>query len=529
MINPAKAYTIDEYIEILRRRIWYIIIPFILIATGASAYVIFAPRLYKASTLVLVSPQRIPEAFVQATVTSRVEERLQSIAQEVLSRTRLEQIIGEMKLYQKEQKALSREEIIALMQKDIKIELPTKKEESKGFFTISYIGHDPNTVTTVANRLASQFIEENLKIREQQAVGTTEFLATEVTASKAKLDELETAVTQYKRRHMGELPEQRDSNIKILEQLQNQYQRVGETIRAAQDRKLFLQKQLTDMELSIDAQEAAGYEKEVRPSSGKASYPSQRTAGYGKERLPSSGRSSNVQKERSSPFPTAEIGGSYESQKESLTRTLEDLRTKYTENHPDVIAAKKRLADLETKKETKDATETKDVTETYDVTKTPRYRELNNQLAMTDRDIARFGEDERNIVSQMGKYRARIEQTPEREQDMASLLREHNSMKETYERLLKKSQDAQQAENLEKRQKGEQFRIIDPARIPQKPFSPDIPKVLLIGLLAGIGGGFGLAFFREQLDRSFHDAGDVEITLGLKVLSTIPRIEEKAI
>ncbi len=131
MINPAKAYTIDEYIEILRRRIWYIIIPFILIVAGASAYAFFAPRQYKASTLVLVSPQKIPEAFVQATVTSKVEERLQSIAQEVLSRTRLEQIIGELKLYQKEQKTLSREEVVALMQKDIKIELPTKREERR--------------------------------------------------------------------------------------------------------------------------------------------------------------------------------------------------------------------------------------------------------------------------------------------------------------------------------------------------------------------------------------------------------------
>ena len=111
---------------------------------------------------------------------------------------------------------------------------------------------------------------------------------------------------------------------------------------------------------------------------------------------------------------------------------------------------------------------------------------------------------------------------------MASLLREYQSTKETYERLLKKSQDAQQAENLEKRQKGEQFRVIDPARTPEKPFSPDIPKILLISLLAALGGGLALAFLREQMDRSFHDAADVEITLGLKVIATIPKIENKA-
>jgi uncharacterized protein involved in exopolysaccharide biosynthesis len=130
-------------------------------------------------------------------------------------------------------------------------------------------------------------------------------------------------------------------------------------------------------------------------------------------------------------------------------------------------------------------------------------------------------------MSQLEKYRSRIELTPAREQDMASLLREYHSTKEGYELLLKKSQEAQQAENLEKRQKGEQFRIIDPARTPEKPFSPDIPKVLLIGLLAGLAGGFGLAFFREQLDRSFHDSVDVEATLGLKVLANVPKLDEK--
>ena len=271
MINPAKAYTIDEYIEILRRRIWYIIVPFVLIAAGATVYAYTAPRLYRAGTLVLVSPQKIPEAFVQATVTSPVEERLQSIAQEVLSRTRLEQIIAELKLYQKEQKALSREEVVALMQKDIKIELPTKRDE-RGSFRITYTGRDPNVVTTVANRLSSLFIEENLKIRELQAVGTTEFLGTELASAKKKLDELETAVTQYKRRFMGELPEQRESNIKLLEQLQNQLQRNGESLRAAQDRKLFLQKQMADMELAMNTPVSVAPEREDRPSSGVSIY-----------------------------------------------------------------------------------------------------------------------------------------------------------------------------------------------------------------------------------------------------------------
>jgi len=483
MINPAKSFTLGEYIEILRRRMWFVIIPFLLIATGACIYAFTAKREYKASTLVLVSPQRVPEAFVQATVTSKVEERLQSIAQEVMSRTRLEQVITEYRLYEKESKHRSKEEVIELMRKNIKVELPTKKDD-KAYFTISFIGEDPNIVTTVANRLASLFIEENLKIREQQAMGTTEFLASELTGAKKKLDEMETAVTGYKKRYMGELPEQRDTNIKILEQLQNQNQKVGESLRAAQDRKLFIQKQITDIE---------------NPTAPIIGIPASKKDSLG------------------SAYETTPAAESYENQKDKLTRELEDLKTKYTENHPDVLTAKRKLRDLEKNKSS------------YDRAKTdPRYKELKNQLSLTDMEIKRLSDESHIISGQISKYFSRIEQTPSREQDMAGLMREYQSTKETYERLLKKSQEAQQAENLEKRQKGEQFKVIDPARTPEKPFSPDIPKILIIGLLGGFGCGLGLAFLREQMDRSFHDSADVEITLGLKVLATIPKIENKA-
>jgi len=494
MINPEKKITLDEYLEILRRRMWYIIIPFVLVMAGASIYAIIAPREYKASTLVLVSPQSVPEDLIHATVTSKVEERLQSIAQEVMSRTRLETIITEFRLYEKERKHLSKEEIVELMRKNIKVELPTKKDE-KGSFAISFISNDPNTATAVANRLSSLFIEENLKIREKQASGTTEFLTNELVAAKAKLDQMETSVTQYKRRFMGGLPEQRDTNLKIFEQMQNQNQRISESLRSAQDRKLFIQKQMSDMEMPVSMPVAAGSGKDSQYSI----------------------KPSLTQKDAGSAV-AADTGGTYETKKDKLKRELEDLRTKYTDNHPDVIAMKKKLADLEKNKDTYD----------NDIKKDPRFRELKNELTATSLEIKRLQDESASISAQANKYMGRIEQTPAREQDMASLLREYESTKTAYETLLNKSQGAQQAENLEKRQKGEQFRVIDPARVPEEPFSPDVPKILLIGLFAGLAGGFALAFIREQMDRSFHDAADVEISLGIKVLATIPKIEAKA-
>jgi uncharacterized protein involved in exopolysaccharide biosynthesis len=389
MINPAKNFTLDEYIEILRRRMWYVIIPFVLVMAGASIYAITAPREYKASTLVLISPQKVPTAFVQTTVTSQVEERLQSIAQEVMSRTSLEKIITELRLYEKERKSLSKEETVELMRKNIKLELPTtKRAEKTGFFSLSFIGDDPNTVTTVANRLSSLFIEENLKVREQQASGTTEFMVNELAEAKAKLDKMEASVAKYNRR-----------TTRVYDEPKIEYA---------------------------------------------------------------------------------------ETEKDKLKRELEALRTKYTDNHPDVIAMKKKIDDLEKNKDTSGS------------------------------------------VVQVNKPRLRVEQIPLPEQNMGARGKEYESMKEIYEVLLKKNQEAQQAENLERRQKGEQFKVIDPAIVPEKPFSPDVPKILLISLFAGLASGLALAFVREQMDRSFHDADDVEISLGIKVLATIPEIEEKA-
>jgi polysaccharide chain length determinant protein (PEP-CTERM system associated) len=495
MINPEKKFTLDEYIEILRRRMWYIIIPFVLIVAGASIYTVIAPKEYKASTLVLVTPQSVPENLVQATVTSKIAERLQSIEQEVTSRTRLETIITEFRLYEKKHKNLSKEEMVELMRKNIKVELPTKKDEKGGFFSISFINDNPNIAAAVTNRLSSLFIEENLKIREQQASGTTEFLTNELAAAKAKLDQMETNVTNYKRRFMGGLPEQRDTNLKILEQMQMQNQRISESLRAAQDRKLFIQKQLTDMEMPASISVAAGSGKDNQ----------------------SLNKPYLTQKDTNSALAD-NTGGTYETKRDKLKRELEDLRTKYTDNHPDVIAIKKKLADLDKNRDTYD----------NDVKKDPRYKELKNQLMTTSIEIKRLQDESSSISAQVNKYLGRIEQTPAREQDMAALLREYDSTKAEYETLLKKSQGAQQAENLEKRQKGEQFKVIDPAKIPEKPFTPDVPKILLIGLFAGLAGGFTMAFIREQLDRSFHDAADVELSLGIKVLATIPKIEEKA-
>ena len=504
MINPEKSFNIHDYVEIILRRIWYIIIPFVVILIGAILYAYITPKSYRASTLILVTPQKVPEAFVRPTITSRIEDRLQSIGQEILSRTRLEQVISELNLYREEAKSLNPEEIVVLMRKNIKVE--TKAKE--GYFTISFIEKDPRIVAKVTNKLASLFIEENLKLREQQAQGTTEFLSIELEATKAKLEEQEKSISQFKKQFMSELPEQRDANLKVLDQLQLLYQRIGENLRSANDRKLIIQKLISDTELLI------------------ASGP-------------------NIKDSFTSPFISSK--DPQEIQLERLKNQLADLQTKYTEKHPDIVIVQKRIAELQAKIEKdrlgkktegpitvselsgpKTETKREKKEEKSELRPNPRYEEMESQLVTIGQEIERLKEEEGRIKDQIDKYRGRIENTPLREQAMATISRDYQNTKEAYQTLLKKAQEAQQAENLERRQKGEQFKIIDPARIPEKPFSPDIPKILLFGLLLGMGSGFGLAFFREQMDRSFRDAEDLEATLGFKVLTNIPKVEKKA-
>lgn len=511
MINTGKSFNINDYIEIILRRIWYIIIPFVVVLIITGLYAYFTPKEYRVSTLILVTPQKVPVDYVRPTVTSTIEDRLQSIGQDILSRTRLERIIAEFKLYAEEAKSLTLEEIVELLRKNIRVEIRGRE----GYFTISYIGKDPKVVTMVTNKLASLFIEENLKLRELQAQGTTEFLAIELNATKAKLDEQEGAITNFKKRFMAELPDQRDSNLRILAQLQLDHQRISDSLRAAQDRKVVIQKQLSGLEFMIE------------PSS----------------------------EEQSLSSPKLKIKDPYELELEKLKKYFTELQLKYTEKHPDFLITKKRIDELEKRIEASkgkaedmnvEKGEEKEISSSQIARSRPKaskkgidegkrgsesslfYKEIESQLGATDIEIKRLMEEGSRAKAKIAEYQARVENAPVRELGMAQLTRDQQNTMTNYQNLLRKSQEAQQAENLERRQKGEQFKVIDPARIPEKPFKPDIPKILLLGLLLGMGFGFGVAFFREQMDHSFRDAEDLEVTLGFKVLANIPKVEKKA-
>jgi len=508
---PRKLLTIDEYLEIALRRMWHIIIPLVLALVAAGVYAKISPRTYLASTTILVTPQKVPVEYVRPTITSTIEDRLRSIRQEIMSRTRLERIISEFNLYPEAAKKLVSEEIIELMRKDISVNIGGRE----GYFTISYQGGDPVSVTKVTNRLASLFVEENLKLREQQAQGTTEFLSHELDATRARLEEQEKILTDFKQKHLYELPERMVTNLGVLNQLRQDHQRVSDAVNSALERKLVIQKQISEIRkqtVLIQNLTSEVAEKEALP---------QETEPTTLSPQPAPADSST---EKVNPALV-------QMQMERLRSQLMELQVKYTEKHPDVIKTKKAIKNLEKlsadAEKASAASAGSNPSEDFDPM-AAFTKELEGQLAFTETEIQNLKKEESKIRIDIATYQKRVENAPLRELMMAKLTRGYDTTRQAYNRLLEKNEQAQQAENLEKRQKGEQFQLIDPARVPEKPIKPNVVKLLFAGFALGIFSGAGLAIFKESMDRSFRDARDMEATLGIKVLANIPKVVPKA-
>ncbi len=519
-MTEPKPLGIHDYIAIALRRKWYLIIPLIVGVVGSYGVYKTLPKIYQATTLILVQPQSVPESYVRPTITESVVSRLSTISQEILSRTRLEKVIEEFNLYPDLRKKMTKEEVIERMRKaiDVKVQEPRRsgRDSTTNSFTISFEGDHPQIVMQVTNKLASLFIEENLKVRETQAERTSEFITKELTSLEEQLKKKEQEIRNFKERNMGQLPQQLDANLRILERLQDQLKTTNENIRAGEDRSIVIQNQIEMLKKREPLQTA----REIR-------------------RDPATGRESLVL-ERMPEDPLV-------TQLNQLKRDLSSALSKYKETHPDVIDLKKRIAHLEPKvqevlqkqeaerearlREQRAQRENVVVADLPPPAPDPetqrlftQYTEQYNSVAL---EVKRLKEEEKELKQQIAFYQRRIEETPRREQELTLLTRDYDLMKANYQSLLDKKMQAQMAENLERKQQGEQFKVLDPARLPEKPIKPDRNKILLIGAFIGLALGVGLTWFRESLDRSFHTVSDVENYLGISVIATLPNLREE--
>ncbi|MBW2163031.1 MAG: hypothetical protein JRF43_00895 [Deltaproteobacteria bacterium] len=482
-----KPFDIYVYLSLLFRRKWEIIFGMIPFLLAGLLYCLFSAKIYSTSTTIVVVPQRVPVEYVRSTVTGDIDERVRGIWQEVTSRTSLERIIEQFNLYPEARERLPMETVVGAMRKKIQIDSPGTARTSTNAFILSYEGADPIRITKVVNALANMFIEENLKLREMQARGTAEFLSEELEKVYRDLKHREEELKQYKTEHMGELPEQRGSNLAMLQRLQEEIETLQENIRRAEDRKLLLQRQIAEEKsnLSLGA--------DLAGSQGGAA----------------------------SRAPTT---------LEGLRERLKSLRIRYTDTHPDVVTVKKLIARLEKEQGIQRLASANEETEASMESGAPVDTGgpenaiivgLKYQLKGLEFDIKAIRESSNKVRKQIAVYQERIENTPKREQELVDLTRDYDNLRRSYESLMNRKIEAEQAAALERRQKGEQFRVIDPARIPETSFKPDVKKILAMTLLLAAGAGLGLALGREYLSKAFYDPDEVTKALNIPVLACV--------
>jgi polysaccharide chain length determinant protein (PEP-CTERM system associated) len=491
------------------RRKWLAILAFVLPATVAVSVISGLPTMYRSTATVLVDRQQVPEAFVRSTVTSELETRLQAISQETLSRSRLEGLVTRFGLYPDLRARASSEEVVERMRGALRLEL--KATDSRGrasattAFALSYQGRDPQTVALVTNAIASFYIEENLKLRERQATGTADFLKGQLAETRKRLDEVEARVSAFRKRHLGELPQQMQANMATLENLSTQLRLNNDNQTRVAERRDSLTALLAEAASSPQV--------------------------FGAPPTAPSGAAPTV-----APYAIEPGAGRLAQLRQELGRAL----ARYTEQHPTVVRLKAEIAGTEREVAEIGGTERKPtrierepseptgVRVGVGLSSNPYILRLRETLSAADSEAKVLKAEEQRLRAVIAAYQAKVENTPKREQEFLEVSRDYDTTKQLYESLLKRHEEAQLAESMEQRQKGEQFRILDPAVPSATPVAPNRPRLLLMTLALSAGLAAGVLVLAEMLDTSFHSVLELRAFTTVAVLASIPRITSES-
>jgi succinoglycan biosynthesis transport protein ExoP len=461
-----------DYGEVLKRRKWSLILPALIVFVISAMAAFYLPSIYRSTSTILIEEQEIPDDFVVATVTSYAEQRLQAINKRIMSSSRLLDIINRFNLYPDLKDKWTTEEIVAKMREDIVLETISaetidprtgRAAEATIAFTLSYEGKIPDTVLQVANVLASQFLEENIRVRERQTMEASKFLEDEMEKVKVDLARLEAKLAEFKKQHINQLPEMLQANIQNMNNLENNLDRLKEQLGNLRERQGYLQTQL-------------------------ASIPPK--AGEDKKRI------------------------------DELKVQLAYLKSRFSDEYPDVIKTRAEIAELE-KRIGASNNPSGSVNDRPD---NPAYITLAAQLSSTQADIASVKRQINDGVQKANMHRTWVAATPKVEEAYNALVSERNNTQAKYNDLMRKLMEANVAYGLEKEQKGERFTLIDPAKFPEKPYKPNRLAILLVGFILSIGAGVGFASFREYSDHSVRSFEDLARVTAFPVLTVIPEI-----
>src|SRR5271156_3977106 len=476
-----RELTPADYMAMLRRR-WVLIVVLALVgpplAYGVSRVL---PERFRSQTLVLIEQPTVSSKIVDSLDTSDINQRLSSMQQQILSRSRLEPIIRQFNLYPQDVNRKSMDELVARLQKAIEVTpiapmSETRTQQLPGFYIAVTLDNARNA-QEVCTAVTSLFIEQNLRLRQEHSEVTTKFLGQELESAKASLDEQDAKLAEFKSRHIGELPDDEQTNLNLLTGLTSQLDASTQMLARAQQDKTFTE--------SLLGQQVAAWQASQ--------------TGHNPETL--------------------------EQQLIALQAHLATLQSSYTDDYPDVIKAKNDIAVLQKKIAESEGPDKASVTNKGPKMSEPaQIIQLRAQIHNDDMMIAAKTKEQEQIRKQIGLYQARVQSSPAVEQQYKELTRGYQTASDSFNDLQKKLTDSQQAVNLERKQEGEQFVVLDPANLPDKPTFPNRPLFALGGLAGGLGLGLGIAFLLEMKDSSFKTERDVEFALHLPVLAMVPEI-----
>jgi len=487
-MNEQQKLIIKKYLNVLVRRRAVILISLFLFCVLGLGYFYITPKVYRASALLIYQKQKVSPSKMSPDIQSNTHEIVSTLMQQVTSRQSLEKIIKDFDLYPELVKKFPFEDVIEVMRLDIQIR-PTKGD----IFEVSYEGNDPKKVLKVTNALSSKFIEENLKYREEKATETSEYIKNELALAKKNIDQKEAAMRDYKLKYYNEMPEQREMNVYRLNGLQTKLQGVQDNIQELERTKLMVNDQLSSFRDKKDEEDLVDFQE--------------------------NGSLGITQQEHLSD----------EEKIAYLRAQLEILGSKYKEGHPKMKRIRQLIAGLEknlkersTNVSAPDAKILPQNSGIISQKKGDKREELKLQIKSIELSLLDLREEVKKLKLQIEKIEQWIAATPVREAEWSSLTRDYDELKRHYDYLVAQNLQAASVENLERKQKGSQFKIMDPARLPEKPSKPNFIKIMFLAVILGLGIGGGLIFGLDFMDSSFRDPFEIEEYLGLPVSCSVP-------
>ncbi|MBM9613404.1 hypothetical protein JWJ90_03790 [Desulfobulbus rhabdoformis] len=485
-MDIKQRQLIKKYVDLILHS-WRLISLVLLVGLSIGlGYYLKIPKLYQSTALLSFESQQInPAKMDPEQGRRRLRESLATLQELVTSRTSLEKVIRQHSLYEKERATLPIEDVIEIMRKKINI-APVRRGD---VFNVSFQGADPQKVARVTNTLASLFIEENLKYREERATETSKYTENELAMSKKVLDAKEQQMRDYKLKYFNEMPEQRQSNMDQLRGLVEQNQGIQSSIQDLERTKVLA------LEQARMQQQLAALSAQQTHSAAVPDHPE--TDG---ERL------------------------------YRLKNYLAQLQEKYTEMHPDVRRTKLKIQQLEAKgvKAVGSSILGGRTSSRASVAANLERQRLQTQIKQIDLNIEQLKKQQEKIPSQIEQYEKWIAAAPVREAEWNILTRDYNELRRHYDQLVANNLQAQSAENLERNQKGSKFKIVDSARKAEKPFKPNFIKILLVVVVGSLGLSVGAVLAFDFIDTSFKDVGELEETIGVPVICAVPFIDKPA-